>query len=172
MRRLATAAATAGLTVITAVAMPADCAAQVYADPAAVEAHGKKQKAAQEAWVVLPAKVKYCMGQALAMSQLSFEMAIREKQPPQDPRFSTQMARCHRLADRELRTNFPCTLDERGQPVQTYCDEVYAEVGARQPVPLSFEQYVAADLHAKHVDIIEQETAGARSARLGGQPNR
>lgn len=143
--------------------------AQYINDPSMVEAKGKKEKAAQEAWVMLPPRMKICMDQALAMSQMSFETAIKQKLPPHDPRFSTQINRCQRLAGRDLQTNFRCTINEGGQQVDTLCDEVYAEIGARQPIPLTFAQYVGADLHAKQVDIVEMEVPAARDARLGGQ---
>jgi hypothetical protein len=143
--------------------------AQYINDPSMVEAKGKKEKAAQEAWVMLPPKMKICMDQALAMSNMSFETAIKQKLPPHDPRFATQMDRCQRIASREPRTNFQCTINENGYPVQTVCDEVYAELGGRQPVPLTFMQYVGADLHAKQVDIIEMEVPEARDARLRAQ---
>jgi hypothetical protein len=143
--------------------------AQYINDPSMVKAHGKKEKAVQEAWVMLPPKVKICMDQALAMSQMSFATAIKNKEPPYDPRYATQMQRCQRLTSREPQVNFPCTIDENGYPVQTMCDEVYADLGGRQPVPLTFQQYVAADLHAKKVDIIQMENPPARDARLGGQ---
>ncbi|MGE0669089.1 MAG: hypothetical protein AB7O49_21255 [Sphingomonadales bacterium] len=143
--------------------------AQYINDPSMVEAKGKKEKAAQEAWVMLPPKMKVCMDQALAMSQMTFATAIKQKLPPHDPKFSTQMMRCQRLAGRDLQANFPCTIEEAGRPVETMCDEVYAQLGGRQPVPLTFQQYVGADLHARKVDIIEMESPAARDARLGGQ---
>ncbi|MEN3974751.1 hypothetical protein [Emcibacter sp. SYSU 3D8] len=143
--------------------------AQYINDPSMVEARGKKERAAQEAWVMLPPKMKICMDQALAMSQMSFATAIKQKLPPYDPRFATQMSRCQRLAGRDLQVNFPCTIEENGRPVDTMCDEVYAQLGGRQPVPLTYQQYVGADLHARKVDIIEMESPPARDARLGGQ---
>ena len=58
---------------------------------------------------------------------------------------------------------------ENGRPVDTMCDEVYAQLGGRQPVPLTFQQYIGAHLHAREVDIIQMESPPARDARLGGQ---
>ncbi len=143
--------------------------AQYINDPSMVEAKGKKERAVQEAWVMLPPKMKMCMDQALAMSQMSFETAIKAKLPPYDPKFATQINRCQTITAREPQTNFPCTIQENGRPVDTMCDEVYAQLGGRQPVPLTFQQYIGAHLHAREVDIIEMESPAARDARLGGQ---
>ena len=143
--------------------------AQYINDPSMVEAKGKKQRAVQDAWVALPPKMKMCMDQALAKSQISFEYVIREKLPPHDPRFASQMNRCERIASRELQRNFPCTISENGYPVETMCDEVYANVEGRQPLVLTYQQYVAADLLAKKVDVIEVESPPARDARMNGQ---
>lgn len=142
--------------------------AQYVNDPSMVETHGKKERAAQEAWVMLPPKMKVCMDQALAMSSMTFETAIKQKLTPYDPKFATQINRCQRITAREPQVNFPCTINENGRPVDTMCDEVYAELGGRQPVPLTFQQYVGADLHARQVDIIQMESPAARDARLGG----
>lgn len=140
--------------------------AQYINDPSMVEARGKKEKAAQEAWVMLPPKMKMCMDQALAMSQMSFATVIKQKLTPYDPRFSTQIQRCQTITAREPQANFPCTIDENGRPVQTMCDEVYAQLGGRQPVPLTFQQYIGAHLHAREVDIIQMESPAARDARF------
>ena len=143
--------------------------AQYINDPSMVEAKGKKERAVQEAWVMLPPKMKICMDQALAMSNMSFATAIKQKLPPHDPRFATQMNRCHNIASRDLQANFPCTIEENGRPVDTMCDEVYVQLGGRQPLPLTFQQYVGAHLHARQVDVIEMESPAARDARLAGQ---
>jgi hypothetical protein len=143
--------------------------AQYINDPSMVEAKGKKERAAQEAWVMLPPKMKMCMDQALAMSQMTFATVIKQKLTPYDPKFSTQIQRCQTITAREPQVNFPCTIDENGRPVQTMCDEVYAQLGGRQPIPLTFQQYIGAHLHAREVDIIQMESPPARDARLGGQ---
>lgn len=143
--------------------------AQYINDPSMVEAKGKKEKAAQEAWVMLPPKMKMCMDQALAMSQMTFASVIKQKLTPYDPKFSTQIQRCQTITAREPQMNFPCTIQENGRPVDTMCDEVYAQLGGRQPVPLTFQQYIGAHLHAREVDIIQMESPPARDARLGGQ---
>ncbi len=143
--------------------------AQYINDPSMVEAKGKKEKAAQEAWVMLPPKMKMCMDQALAMSQMTFATVIKQKLTPYDPRFATQINRCQTITAREPRVNFPCTIEENGRPVDTMCDEVYAQLGGRQPVPLTFQQYIGAHLHAREVDIVQMESPLARDARLGGQ---
>ncbi len=143
--------------------------AQMYTDPSQVEAKGKKERAIQDAWMMMPPKMRYCMSQALAMSQLDYQKVIKARQPPNDPRFSGQIARCQTITEREPQSNFPCTIDENGRPVQTMCDEVYAQLGGRQPVPLTFEQYVNAHLYSRQVDIIQMESPAARDARMGGQ---
>ena len=143
--------------------------AQYINDPSMVEAKGKKEKAAQEAWVLLPPKMKMCMDQALAMSQMTFATVIKQKLTPYDPRFATQINRCQTITAREPRVNVPCTIEENGRPVDTMCDEVYAQLGGRQPVPLTFQQYIGAHLHAREVDIVQMEIPLARDARLGGQ---
>ena len=143
--------------------------AQYINDPSMVEAKGKKEKAAQEAWVMLPPKMKMCMDQALAMSQMTFATVIKQKLTPYDPRFATQINRCQTITAREPRVNFPCTIEENGRPVDTMCDEVYAQLGGHQPVPLTFQQYIGAHLHAREVDIVQMESPLARDARLGGQ---
>jgi len=161
-----------GIAVITGIVLALTASgamAQYINDPSMVEAKGKKEKAAQEAWVMLPPKMKMCMDQALAMSQMTFASVIKQKLTPYDPRFATQINRCQTITAREPQMNFPCTIQENGRPVDTMCDEVYAQLGGRQPVPLTFQQYIGAHLHAREVDIVQMESPLARDARLGGQ---
>lgn len=157
------------LLAIAALLFAASSAHAQYMDPSMVEAKGKKQQAAQRDWVMLPPKQQYCMGQALAMSSLDFEKVIKDKLSPYDPRFASQMDRCQRTTSRQLRVNFDCDISDNGRPVRTVCDEVYAKTGGRQPIPLTFEQYVGADLHGQPVEVIEMENPAARDARLRGQ---